>query len=409
MGDMLKAIAICPDEELADSLTELLGDGGSLRLTRVIRKYPEREELGSILRASAPSVVFISGEKAVRTGEVAANISRDVLNVRIVALVRRADSAVSTSHLSAAGVHEFLYYPFDQQQLTEVVRRMEECLQRTPAAMKSTDLVFSFLPSKPGAGASTVVANLAVAAGRLREERSLLMDCDRGNGIVRFLLQIEKGLALPDLARNAFHLDEVIWRQVVTSIDNMDVIHSGAMDSEQRVESVHIQRILEFAQRNYNSVFVDLSGAFESFSIAAMEASRQIFVVVTPELASAHMAREKIRYLKRLNLEDRTAIVLNRAQKKSLLSREQIEDVLQLPVAASFTNDYHRVNAALTAGKAIEANSELGMQLETFAGALLDRKQSSGEAKRLTDYFTLTAAKSLFRVVEVMRAEGELR
>jgi Flp pilus assembly CpaE family ATPase len=141
-----------------------------------------------------------------------------------------------------------------------------------------------------------------------------------------------------------------------------------------------------------------------------MEASKQIFVVVTPELASAHMAREKIRYLKRLNLADRAAIVVNRAQKKSLVSREQIEDVLKVPVVASFTNDYHRVNAALTAGKPIDANSELGKQLESFAASLLERKHTVGDAKgKLTDYFSLSSAKSLFRVAEVMRVEGELK
>lgn len=406
---MLRAIAVCPDEELADCLTELLAGISPVRVLRTIGKYPSREEFTKILKASAPEVVFLSTEQIGRVPELVSSIGRELPNARVIGMGRRADPNQSPTQLKASGVHEFLWFPYEQQEVVEALRKTQECLDRTPVTISSTDLVFSFLPSKPGVGASTVAANVAVAASRLRTEPSLLLDCDRSNGILRFLLQLEKGLGLPDLARNAFHLDEVIWRQVVTPIENMDVIHSGTVDSEQRVEPVHIHRILGFAQRNYNSVFLDLSGAFESFSITAMEASRQIFVVVTPELASAHMAREKIRYLKRLNLADRTVIILNRAQKKSLVTREQIEDVLRLPVVASFTNDYHRVNAALTAGKAIDANSELGTQLETFAAGLLDRKQNGGEAKRITDYFSLTAAKSLFRVVEVMRTEGELR
>jgi len=110
------------------------------------------------------------------------------------------------------------------------------------------------------------------------------------------------------------------------------------------VETVHLCQILDFARRFYDAVFVDLSGELERFAVEVMSASKRIFLVVTPELASIHTAREKLRYLNKIGLEDRVEIVLNRSQKRMVVNKDNVEELLRRPILLQFPNDYQRVN-----------------------------------------------------------------
>ena len=71
-------------------------------------------------------------------------------------------------------------------------------------------------------------------------------------------------------------------------------------------------------RRYYRLVAVDLSGNMERYSIEIMEQSRRIFLVTTAELSSLHLARERLNYLKILDLGDRIELVINRSHKQSL-------------------------------------------------------------------------------------------
>ena len=76
-------------------------------------------------------------------------------------------------------------------------------------------------------------------------------------------------------------------------------------------------------------------------------------------------------------LGDRVSVLLNRCTKRNqVISTEQIENLLGMPVAMTFPNDYHGVHTALTAGRQVEANSELGRHFSTLAETMMDRKQS---------------------------------
>lgn len=63
--------------------------------------------------------------------------------------------------------------------------------------------------------------------------------------------------------------------------------------------------------------------------------SKRVFLVCTPELPSLHLAREKITFLKSLALAGRVTILLNRAEKRHVLSIKEIEKIFGLPVECS--------------------------------------------------------------------------
>jgi len=71
-----------------------------------------------------------------------------------------------------------------------------------------------------------------------------------------------------------------------------------------------------------------------------------------------------------MDLDSRVKILLNRAQRRSLIPISEIEKVLGMKVYMSFPNDYVGVHKALTAGKQVSPGSELGKGFQALAEAI---------------------------------------
>ncbi len=63
-------------------------------------------------------------------------------------------------------------------------------------------------------------------------------------------------------------------------------------------------------------------------------------LVCTPEVASLHLAKEKLAFLKSVDLHGRVSVLLNRVHRKAVLGAEKVQDLLGVPVFRSFSNDY---------------------------------------------------------------------
>jgi pilus assembly protein CpaE len=144
-------------------------------------------------------------------------------------------------------------------------------------------------------------------------------------------------------------------------------------------------------------ICIDLSGNLEKYSVELMHESKKIFLVCTPEIPSLHLAREKYQYLQTLDLGDRVSILLNRCQKKSVLSPAQIEDLLGLSVQMTFPNEYEDVNRAMTQGTHVDLTSAFGRQCSALAHLMLDKKTAVTETqstkKRFIEFFNVSPAR----------------
>lgn len=386
---MLRAIVICPDAELNQSLESVLAEVGIVSTTRVMDRYPNSLELLRFLRAHAPQVVFLSTESMSRASEVVREIEKHIQGVQIIAVGRSVDPQLLLE-LMRAGIREYAAYPFDLAALTEALVRVREVLESKPARIESTDNVFSFLPSKAGVGASTIALNAAVALSRQANSSVLLSDFDLNSGMMRFMLKLDNTYSVTDAAEHSFHMDEALWPQMVTTIDKLDVMHAGRLNPDFRIEPSQISHLMDFMRRNYRVLCFDLSGNLEKYSLEIMHESKKIYLVCTPEIPSLHLAREKYLYLKQLELHERVCILLNRCQKRPLITPEQIEQLLGVPVTMTFPNDYQGVHRALTFGRWVDPASDLGKQYTLLAQTMVEnRPHPIDTRKRFIEFFNV--------------------
>jgi pilus assembly protein CpaE len=396
---MLRGILICPDVDLNERLDTVLHEIGIVSVTRTLDHYPNSLELLRFLRAHAPQVIFVSTESTTKALEIAREVEKNTPGVQLVAVSRFCDPQILLE-VMRAGIREFASLPFDRPALTESLLRIKDALEARPPEIEATDQVFSFLPSKAGVGTSTIALNASIAMSRLPNTNVLLTDFDLNSGMVRFMLKLDNSYCVTDAAEHSLDMDESLWPSMVTTLDKLDVLHAGKLNPDFRVEPTQIRHLMEFMRRNYGALCFDLSGNLERYSLEIMHESKRIFLVCTPEIPSLHLAREKYVYLKQLDLADRVCVLLNRCQKRPLITPQQIEQLLGLPVQMTFPNDYQGVQRALTFGRWVESNTDLGKQFTLLAQSMLENKQMTiaGDGKkRFIEFFSVVPGKAAVR------------
>jgi pilus assembly protein CpaE len=377
---MLRGAIISPDQELTERLHSAL-EGQRIALLRRVHRYPNTVDLVRFLRAAAPQVVFLSVELPADALDVAARIAVNAPGTQVVALNRTCDPPTLLETMRA-GIREFVSPPFDARAISQLVERLREALEQRPVTFESTDALYAFLPAKPGVGATTVAVNAAVALSELPDTNVLLADFDLNCGLAGFMLRLSPQFSVIDAAENALDMDENLWPKLVTSVGNLDVLPSGKLNPGFRIEAAQIRHMVEFARRNYKAICVDLSGLMEKFSVELMHEAKKIFMVVTPEIPSLHLARERLTFLRQLDLESRVALVLNRAEKRHESATIEIEKLFGRPIFMSLPNDYSGVHNALTAGKSVSKASPLGKRFHEMAHILCGTPARPAEQKR---------------------------
>jgi pilus assembly protein CpaE len=394
---VLRCIIVSPDRDMGAHLEGAAMALGEVTVCRTLSAYPGEVELMRALRAHGPEVIFLSFESVEKATEVARLLETMGTGVQVVGIHRSLDPVVLRESMRA-GIREFISYPFERRVLIESLCGVKDLLDRSPVANGATNEVLSFLPSKPGVGTTTLALNLSAALSRRPNQRVVLSDFDLSCGMLRFLLKLSNEYSVIDAVEYASRVDEDLWPQFVNEIDKLHVVHAGRLNPNLRIDPMHIRNLVEFMRRNYDVLCFDLSGNLERYSLEIMQESKRILMVCTPEIASLHLAREKMAYLRAMDLEERVSIVLNRVSKRPLFTREQVEDILGMKVVRTFANDYLAVNRAMTAGKCLDPTSELGKQCTEFGDQLLEpvkRPTLDQKKGKFLDFFTVPSSMPL--------------
>ena len=226
---MLRGVIICGDEDLALRLERSLTEVGRVGVVRTVDHYPDLVELTRLLRAAAPEIIFLSTESMARAAELVKQVESNAPGVQIIAISRASDPEVLLESMRA-GIREFVALPFNPNQLEEALHRIQDMLAKRPPSFQTSDMVYSFLPSKAGVGASTIALNVAVALSNIPETSVILSDFDLNSGMMRFMLKLDNGYCVADAAEHALEMDEALWPQLVTSVGRMDVLHAGKLN-----------------------------------------------------------------------------------------------------------------------------------------------------------------------------------
>ena len=186
------------------------------------------------------------------------------------------------------GVRECLNFPLVQADVRAVIERTRT--RCTPDVRPETDHLYSFLPARPGVGASVLAVQAALNLPTDPKHRGFLMDVDLEASLIQFMLKVQNPHSLIHALEFYDELDEHRWSQLLTNREHLDILQSGsATDYQPDLRS--LQSVLAFARKQYSAILVDLPSVINRLTTEVIEQSNMVFLVTTPDAASLHMLK----------------------------------------------------------------------------------------------------------------------
>lgn len=390
-GTELAAILICPNRSLAQQLTSTLAENRTFNILADVKSYPTPQALDMRVRQLRPDLILLDLTSNLDTAlGLMPYITSFRPSVHVIGLHLTSDAEVIMRSLRA-GATEFLCAPFDLPTQNTVVARVMRLRENEERSQPARGKLLAFVGAKAGYGATTLAYNTAYAL-RQGGRKVLLADFDLLGGTISFALKINHSYSLLDGIRHSDQLDNSLWSALIANAGGLDVMPAPEKPEAVNFEGHRVHEILEYARAIYEAVVVDLPCAYERISMATLGDADLIFMVCTPELPSLHLTRKCIVFLDQMGFSrERFRVLVNRSSRKDELSGADMQRVFNFPVHHTFPDDYPTVHRALTAGKPLPPNCEIGKQIHRFSDGLVASNQSAEKKKKGVSVMNLAA------------------
>jgi pilus assembly protein CpaE len=389
----MRAILICPHENLRMKFELAIAEHRGLSLSKVLTEYPAGDVLRRVTRAWAPQVVFIGLQESDACEEVCRQFENEFPWIQRMGLHLSQDPSTFKLALRLR-MHEALVAPFNREEIGDVLASTLSFLAANPSLVPPANRMFAFVPAKPGVGASTIAANTIWAFSRIQKSQVLLADFDLSSGIAGFLFKAEHEHNVIDALSRSHQLDDEGWQKLVKKLGLIDLLPSGAPCLAESITGSQVHRLIEFIRRNYDVSAADVSDTLDDVSLAVMRDADRIILVTSAELPAVRMAKLKTILFQKLDLANKVQLVVNRTRKGNSLSLAEIEEIVGLPIFASFPCDYADVTKSIQNGCCSQA---LSASAESFAGKLLDKKPKPEKRARFLERFAIMPLRYTFR------------
>lgn len=379
----LTAILVCPDRALAQEFSTTIAEMKTLNILADLKEYPAAGVLEQRLKHLRPDAVLMDvGTEREASLFLLTQLAAANPALSVIGLCRNNDPDTILQCLRS-GVAEFLHAPFRvadaEQAIMRLVRRKEAEVRQQP----SRGRLIVFVPSKGGCGATSIACNSAYMLARASQKKVLLADLDLSAGTISFLFKLSHSYSLLDGIKHSHQLDESLWGSLVANRSGLDILPAPEKPYAAPLEPYRVHECLEYARSIYEYVVVDLASIWEKVALATLNEADQIFLVANPELPVLFLARKTLALLEEMGFHrEQVRVLVNRVHKQEELSPSDMEKIFRFPIYSTFPNDYPSMRRALTEGKPVTENCDLGKAYRKFAEGLLgvvnnERKKTS--------------------------------
>jgi len=201
-----------------------------------------------------------------------------------------------------------------------------------------TSRVITVVSPKGGSGKTAIATNLAVGLAKLAPGQVVLVDLDLQFGDVANAMRLTPDQTIADAARAAAAIDETTIKAYLTA-HPAECFALCAPNSPAEAEEVsvdHASRLIELLSGLFPYVVVDTAAGLDEWTLAALEASTDMVLLASTDVASARSIRKALDAFDLLGLTtQRRHLVLNRADARVGLAAADIESAVGTKVTVS--------------------------------------------------------------------------
>jgi pilus assembly protein CpaE len=269
-----------------------------------------------------------------------------------------------------AGAREFLRIPISAEELRTVLARVSELTtQQQVEAPKKKGRMVAVFSSKGGCGTSFIATNLAAATA----SKTVLVDLNLQAGDLPLFLGLEAKYSIADMVEKRQRLDEALINSLVTPHStNLSLLAAPReADHADEIEPQHIFEVLQKLREHYDYVVLDPQHTFDSITLAALDQSDEIVLVVTLDIPAIRSTQRALEIFDRLGYpRKKVKIIVNRWSKQIDLDLRQVEKFLGEPVVGFVPSDYQTAVGSINLGTPLvqaEPTSKIALEIRRIA------------------------------------------
>src|SRR6267142_5639079 len=303
-----------------------------------------------------------------------------------------------------AGAQEFLRIPISSEELKTVLDRVADFCTTQVAAPRAKGRMIAVFSSKGGCGTSFIATNLAAAT----KGRTVLVDLNLQAGDLPLFLGVDPKYSFADMAENRNRLDDSLIKSFVTPYSsNLSLLAAPKeADSADEIEPEHVFDVLQRLRESYDYVVLDPQHTFDSITLAALDQSDEIVLVLTLDIPAIRSTQRALETFDRLGYpRKKVRIVVNRWSKQIDLDLQQVEKFLGEPVVSFIPSDYQTAVTSINLGQPLvhsDSNSKIAQEIRRIAkvigGGVVVQEEPKPRRAFWNSFFKRNAAQKQFEL-----------
>jgi pilus assembly protein CpaE len=367
MAENLKSIFIGKKNELFERFADEVRP-----VVEITEWIPDPSHGFSAIRSTPPDVVFIdfADDPSIRLNLVS-RIVKALPGIPVfpVASVKSSELILEAFRRGAV---DFLVWPGDQGEALAVVRRV----LRKGGAQQRRGEICSLFSIKGGQGVTSLALNLADHIHALTGESVIVFDLNLYAGDIGARLDILPLYTPFDLQKDLKRLDrDLLFSSLLKHERGFHVlIAPDEISDAEQISSEDVSRMLDTLSSNIDYVLLDLPHDFSPRTMAALDASDRILLIVQQDVPVIKNTLKVLQFFRELGYsKDKIALVVNRHMKSAELKAEDLAEVFSQPIYALVGNDYRTMIESVSTAKTVDEinpKSSLNLNIKALAGML---------------------------------------
>jgi pilus assembly protein CpaE len=280
-----------------------------------------------------------------------------------------------------SGVKEFFTQPLNKE---EVQAALEKFRDKTikPILSRSRGKIIDLVGSKGGVGTTTIAVNLATSLHELEGSPSVaLLDINPLLGELPLFLDIKTYFDWGELVKNINRVDSTFLMSIMAKHSSGIYVLPGATVLDGVIATAEvIEKLLDLLQTTFDYIVIDSGKHLNNTSLKILRSADKVLVVSILDLPCLTNTRRLLKIFQDLGFpkRERTEVVVNRLQKKSMITIEEAEKSLNRKIFWSFPNDYQITMSAINQGKplsTIDPKAELAKRIRGLSSQLAGKSE----------------------------------
>jgi pilus assembly protein CpaE len=290
------------------------------------------------------------------------------------------------------GVREFLSQPINDADVRVALSKVH-AWGVSPVILadgpKRKGQIINIFGGKGGVGTTTIAVNLADSMARMEPAPAVvLIDMNRLFGEIPLFLGMEHVFNWVDVSKNMSRLDVSYLSGILYKHrSGLRVLPSpDRVDEEFTVTPHIIETLLRFMRTMFDYIIIDSGQSVDDISKMILRLSDKVLLVAVQSLPCLINVKKILNTFHNLGYppEPSVELIVNRYDKKTIISLKEAEESIGRKVTWVIPNDYHTSMSAINQGKplsVVDGNSDISRSMRDIAVVLVGKKRIDAHEK----------------------------